>query len=44
MTRTGDENLGLYKLGGAAFIASGILFLARGVLEFIGGPKLYSMR
>ena len=38
MTRIGDENLGLYKLGGAALIASGILFLARGVLEFMAGP------
>lgn len=33
-----DEPKGLYKLGGAAFIISGILFLSRDVLEFMAGP------
>jgi hypothetical protein len=28
----------LYKLGGAGFIASGVLFLARAFLEFAAGP------
>jgi len=33
-----DELKGLYKLGGAAFIISGILFLSRDVLELTAGP------
>ena len=33
-----DERKGLYKLGGAAFIISGILFLSRDVLELTAGP------
>ena len=33
-----DELKGLYKLGGAAFIISGILFLSRDILELIAGP------
>jgi len=33
-----DEPKGLYKLGGAAFIVSGLLFLSRGVLEHMAGP------
>lgn len=32
------ERKGLYKLGGAAFIISGILFLSRNVLELMAGP------
>ena len=32
------EPNGLYKLGGAAFILSGILFLSRAVLELMAGP------
>lgn len=32
------EPKGLYGLGGAAFVVSGILFLSRAVLEFIAGP------
>ena len=32
------EMKGLYKLGGVAFIASGMLFLVRGVLELEAGP------
>lgn len=33
-----DEPTGLYRLGGAAFIISGILFLSRDVLELMAGP------
>lgn len=33
-----DEVKGLYKLGGAAFIISGVLFLSRGILELAAGP------
>ena len=33
-----EEPKGLYKLGGAAFVVSGILFFSRAVLEFSVGP------
>jgi hypothetical protein len=32
------ELKGLYRLGGGAFILSGILFLVRGILEIMAGP------
>ena len=33
-----DEVKGLYKLGGASFIISGVLFLSSGILELAAGP------
>jgi hypothetical protein len=33
-----DELKGLYKFGGGAFIASGLLFLSRAILELMAGP------
>ena len=33
-----NELKGLYKLGGAGFIVSGVLFLSRDILELMAGP------
>lgn len=36
--RVRDERYGLYRLGAAAFVVSGLLFFARAVLELKAGP------